>query len=55
MSIREIRERTLRARHLMQRARTQHFAVGAFNVDDQETLRAIAAAAKNLNSPGRIG
>ena len=51
MSIREIRERTLRARHLMQRARTQHFAVGAFNVDDQETLRAIAAAAKNLNSP----
>ncbi len=51
MSIREIRERTLRARHLMQRARTQHFAVGAFNVDDQETLRAIAAAAKKLNSP----
>lgn len=51
MSIREIRERTLRARHLMQRARTQHFAVGAFNVDDQETLRAIAAAAKSLNSP----
>ncbi|QQS17810.1 class II fructose-bisphosphate aldolase [Candidatus Saccharibacteria bacterium] len=35
----------------MQRARTQHFAVGAFNVDDQETLRAIAAAAKKLNSP----
>jgi fructose-bisphosphate aldolase class II len=35
----------------MQRARTQHFAVGAFNVGDQETLRAIAAAAKNLNSP----
>jgi len=51
MTIREIRERTLRARHLMQRARTQHFAVGAFNVDDQETLRAIAAAAKNLNAP----
>lgn len=51
MSIREIRERTLRARHLMQRARTQHFAVGAFNVDDQETLRAIATAAKKLNSP----
>ncbi len=51
MTIREIRERTLRARHLMQRARTQHFAVGAFNIDDQETLRAVAAAAKNLNAP----
>lgn len=51
MTIREIRERTLRARHLMQRARTQHFAVGAFNIDDQETLRAIAAAAKKTNSP----
>jgi fructose-bisphosphate aldolase class II len=35
----------------MQRARTQHFAVGAFNVDDQDTLKAIAAAAKNLHAP----
>lgn len=51
MTIREIRERTLRARHLMQRARQQHFAVGAFNVGDQPTLQAIATAAKKLNSP----
>jgi len=51
MNIREIRERTLQARHLMQRARTEHFAVGAFNVDDQETLRAIVAAAKSLDAP----
>ncbi|MCL1876840.1 class II fructose-bisphosphate aldolase [Candidatus Saccharibacteria bacterium] len=51
MTIGEIRERTLRARHLMDRARRQHFAVGAFNVDDQETLRAIAAAAKKMDSP----
>ena len=51
MTIREIRERTLRARHLMQRARTQHFAVGAFNVDDQETLKAIVAAAKKMDAP----
>ena len=51
MTIREIRERTLRAQHLMQRARRQHFAVGAFNVGDQETLRAIAAAAKKMDSP----
>lgn len=51
MTIREIRERTLKARHLMQRARNQHFAVGAFNIDDQETLRAVAAAAHKMNSP----
>lgn len=51
MTIREIRERTLRARHLMERARSGKFAIGAFNVDDQETLRAIAAAARNLDAP----
>lgn len=51
MTIREIRERTLRARHLMQRSRQQHFAVGAFNIDNQETLIAIARAAKKLDSP----
>ncbi len=51
MTIREIRERTLRARHLMQRARQQHFAVGAFNIDNQETLIAIARAAQKLDSP----
>ncbi|MCL2173716.1 class II fructose-bisphosphate aldolase [Candidatus Saccharibacteria bacterium] len=51
MTIQEIRERTNQARELMQRARTEQFAVGAFNVDDQQTLRAIATAAKNLNSP----
>jgi len=51
MTIREIRERTLRARHLMQRARRQKFAVGAFNIDNQETLIAVARAAKKLNAP----
>lgn len=50
-SIREIRENTTKARHLMQRTRSQGFAVGAFNVDNQETLIAICKAAQKLNSP----
>ena len=51
LTITEIRDRTLRARHLMQRSRQQGFAVGAFNIDNQETLIAVAKAAQNLNSP----
>jgi fructose-bisphosphate aldolase class II len=51
MTQEEIRHRTTKARELMQRARDQHFAVGAFNVDNQETLIAICKAAKKLNSP----
>lgn len=51
LSIAEIRDSTVRARHLMQRTRNQHFAVGAFNIDNQETLEAICRAAQKLNSP----
>jgi len=51
LTIREIRDNTTRARHLMQRSRQQHFAVGAFNIDNQETLIAIAQAAQKLNAP----
>lgn len=35
----------------MQRTRDQHFAVGAFNVDNQETLVAICNAAQKLQAP----
>ena len=35
----------------MARARKEHFAVGAFNVDNQETLVAICKAAQKLSSP----
>lgn len=35
----------------MQRSRQQGFAVGAFNIDNQETLIAICRAAQKLNSP----
>lgn len=51
LTISEIRDNTTRARHLYQRTRQQHFAVGAFNIDNQETLIAIARAAQKLNSP----
>ena len=51
LSISQIRANTLRARHLYQRTRRQHFAVGAFNIDNQETLIAICQAAQKLKSP----
>lgn len=46
-----IRQNTARARELMQRSRAEHFAVGAFNIDNQETLIAIAQAAQKAKSP----
>ncbi len=51
LSISQMRENTLRARHLMHRSRTQKFAVGAFNIDNQETLIAVTRAAQKLNAP----
>lgn len=35
----------------MARARTERFAVGAFNLDNQETLKAVVKAAKAKNAP----
>jgi fructose-bisphosphate aldolase, class II len=51
LTIRQIRDNCARARHLMQRSRQQHFAVGAFNIDNQETLIAVCRAAKAKQSP----
>jgi len=51
LSIQEIRNNCMHARHLMQRSRQQHFAVGAFNIDNQETLIAICRAAQAKKSP----
>lgn len=51
LTIKQIRDNTIRARHLMQRSRSQGFAVGAFNIDNQETLIAVAKAAQKLNAP----
>ncbi len=41
----------MRARELMARARAEKFAVGAFNLDNQETLIAVVRAARRYNSP----
>jgi fructose-bisphosphate aldolase class II len=51
LTIREIRDNCVRARHLMQRSRQQHFAVGAFNIDNQETLIAVCRAAQAKQAP----
>ena len=51
LTIREMRDNCLKARHLMQRSRQQKFAVGAFNIDNQETLIAICRAAQAKKSP----
>lgn len=51
LTIQEIRENTNKARQLYHRTRVQSFAVGAFNIDNQETLIAIARAAQKLRSP----
>jgi fructose-bisphosphate aldolase class II len=51
LTIEQIRENIVCARQLMQRSREQYFAVGSFNIDNQETLIAIAKAAQKLNSP----
>lgn len=51
LTIQQIRDNTIRARHLMQRSRSQQFAVGAFNIDNQETLIAVSRAAQKLNAP----
>lgn len=51
LTIPHIRANTMRARHLYQRSRRQHFAVGAFNIDNQETLIAVSRAAQKLKAP----
>lgn len=51
LSLEQIRQNTLNARWMLKRSREQNFAVGAFNIDNQETLIAIARAAQKLNSP----
>lgn len=50
-TISQVRASNARARALMQRSRRGHFAVGAFNIDNQETLIAVARAAQKLNAP----
>lgn len=50
-SLQQIRTDCIKARALMERSRRDKFAVGAFNIDNQETLVAVCRAAKAKNSP----
>lgn len=51
LTLRQIRENTAQARELMKRSRAEKFAVGAFKLDNQETLKAICRAALVTKSP----
>ena len=51
MDLNKYQENCKKARNLMRRSREEHFAVGAFNIDNQETLIGICRAAQKLNSP----
>lgn len=51
LTLRQMRENTAAARVLMERTRTEHFAVGAFNLDNQETLKAVVRAAMVKKAP----
>ncbi len=51
LTIREIRENCTKARESIELARKGHYAIGAFNIDNQETLIAICKAAQKLQAP----
>jgi fructose-bisphosphate aldolase class II len=51
LTLNQMRDNAAQARYAMQRAREEHFAFGAFNLDNQETLRAVCQAAANKKAP----
>jgi fructose-bisphosphate aldolase class II len=51
LTLRQIRKNCEDARASFSRARDEHFALGAFNLDNQETLIAVAKAAANKKAP----
>ncbi len=50
-SLRQMRYNCQKARTRMAQARTEHWAFGAFNLDDEATLKAVVFAAKAKNAP----
>ncbi len=50
-TLEEIKKNNQKARVAMTRARKGHYALGAFNLDNQETLKAVCLAAKAKNAP----
>ncbi|MEX0932134.1 MAG: class II fructose-bisphosphate aldolase [Candidatus Saccharimonadales bacterium] len=51
MKVEDIKNNTAQARNLFKRTLKHKFAVGAFNIDNQETLIAVTKAAKEKHSP----
>jgi fructose-bisphosphate aldolase class II len=51
LTLAQIRENCKKAREGMDRARAEHFAFGAFNLDDEATLKAVVKAAAAKNAP----
>jgi fructose-bisphosphate aldolase class II len=51
LTLKQIRENTTAARKLMAKARKEKFAVGAFNLDNQDILKSVVNAAVKLKAP----
>jgi fructose-bisphosphate aldolase class II len=51
ITLQQVRKNCATARARMAQARTEHWAFGAFNLDDEPTLKAVALAAKAKNAP----
>ncbi|HVX48383.1 MAG TPA: class II fructose-bisphosphate aldolase [Candidatus Saccharimonadales bacterium] len=50
-TLQQMRRNCARARERMAQARAEHWAFGAFNLDDEATLRAVAQAAQKKQAP----
>lgn len=51
ITLQEVRQNCQRARSRMAQARAEKWAFGAFNIDDEPTLEAVARAARAKNAP----
>lgn len=51
ITLQQVRKNCAQARARMAVARAEHWAFGAFNLDDEPTLKAVAAAARAKNAP----
>lgn len=51
LTLPQIRRNCQRARERMDQARAEHWAFGAFNLDDEATLKAVCLAAKKKDAP----
>ncbi|MCA9325024.1 class II fructose-bisphosphate aldolase [Candidatus Saccharibacteria bacterium] len=51
LSMEQIRQNCQKARDRMVQARAEHWAFGAFNLDDEPTLKAVVQAAQAKNAP----